>query len=70
MLVEAVARGWGDEDYGKTFLLQEERDTGGPAAVTHAPICLLINKYPATMEPRGRGGCAIPTSSDTDEGTR
>ena len=25
MLVEAVARGWGDEDYGKTFLLQEER---------------------------------------------
>ena len=25
MLVEAVARGWGEHDYGKTFLLQEER---------------------------------------------
>lgn len=25
MLVEAVARGWGDQDYGKTFLLQEEK---------------------------------------------
>lgn len=25
LLVEAVARGWGDHDYGKTFLLQEER---------------------------------------------
>ena len=25
LLVEAMARGWGDEDYGKTFLLQEER---------------------------------------------
>ena len=25
LLVEAMARGWGDHDYGETFLLQEER---------------------------------------------
>jgi 3-hydroxyisobutyrate dehydrogenase len=25
LLVEAMARGWGDRDYGTAFLLQEER---------------------------------------------
>ena len=25
LLIEALARGWGDQDYGTAFLLQEER---------------------------------------------